>query len=136
VTINLRVDPDLDGGHTLRLFLDGRPVEGFQPNATTYDMTNVPRGTHVAVAQIFDESGRRVQETAPVTFYVRQESIAKPPVGPALRPPPKPQPRAGNKLPSSQQSYAALNGAAPVIDPRTNKPVVPRPKDEGSKSGK
>jgi hypothetical protein len=132
VTINLLVDPALQSGHTLRLMLDGKPVDG-APNATSYEMANVPRGEHVAFGQIFDEAGRRIGETQRVTFYVRQESIAQPPVGPTLRPaPPKPQPRgASNKLPSSQPSYAALNGANPVIDPRTNKPVPPaKPSDK------
>jgi Domain of unknown function (DUF4124) len=136
VTINFLVDPALQSGHTLRLLLDGKLVDG-PPNATSYEMANVPRGQHVAIGQIFDEAGRRIQETQRVTFYVRQESIAQPPVGPALRPaPPKPQPRgAANKLPGSQPSYSALSGARPVIDPRTNKPVVPVAKPSGPKSG-
>jgi Domain of unknown function (DUF4124) len=136
VTVNIRVDPGLQSGHTLRLSLDGRLVDGFPPNTTSYDLTNVPRGTHVAIAQIFDQRGSRVQETAPVSFTVRQESIAQPPVGPALRPPPKPQPRgAVNKLPDRQPTYAALNGAPAQIDPRTNKPVVPPKKPKGPKQG-
>jgi len=133
VTINIRVDPALRDGHTLRLLVDGRLIDGSTPNATTYELTNVPRGTHVAFAQIFDEGGERIQETQHVTFFVRQESVANPPVGPALRPPPKPQPRgAANKLPTTQPSYAALNGAPAIIDPQTNKPVVPPPPKSNS----
>jgi hypothetical protein len=92
VTVNIRVDPALQPGHQLALIMDGRPVVGFPRNATQHELKEVSRGTHVLVAQILDGRGTRLQETAPVTFYVRQESIAQPPVGPALRPPPKPRP--------------------------------------------
>jgi len=43
-------------------------------------------------AIIQDSRGTRVQ-TAEVTFHVRQESVAQPPVGPTLRPPPRPRNR-------------------------------------------
>jgi hypothetical protein len=54
---------------------------------------------------------------------VRQESIANPPVGPTLRPPTKPQPRAGA---NKQPSYGELNGMRPVVNPATNLPVPPK----------
>ena len=74
------------------LLLDGRAVTGFPRNASHYDLKSVPRGTHTVTAEILDARGTRLQETAPIVFHVRQESIALPPVGPALRPPPKPRP--------------------------------------------
>jgi hypothetical protein len=91
VTVNVRLDPALQPGHQLTLILDGRAVEGFPRNTSQFDLKDVPRGTHTVNAQIVDERGTRLQETAPVIFHVRQESIAKPPVGPNLRPPPKPR---------------------------------------------
>lgn len=132
VTVNIRVDPPLQPGHELFLYLDGRLVEGHPPNASTYELKEAPRGAHSLVAVINNQRGERVQETAPVHFFVRQESIANPPVGPALRPAPKPRPGgAANKLPNRQPSYAALNGARARIDPATNapahKPTTPKP---------
>ncbi len=129
VTVNVRLEPDLEPGHSLHLYLDGKLVEGQPANTNSFDLTDVPRGTHSVVAVVTrDRGGQRLQSTGPVTFHVRQESVAQPPVGPALRPPPKPQPRAGNKMPTSQPTYAALNPvrSAP-IDPSTNKPVVTKP---------
>jgi hypothetical protein len=124
VPVNIRVEPELQAGHELNLYLDGRLVEGFEPSATSYELKEVPRGSHRLIAVINDQRRARVQETAPVAFVVRQESIANPPVGPALRPPPKPTPRgAANKLLTQQPGYAALNGARPRIDPATNLPV-------------
>jgi hypothetical protein len=136
VPVNIRVEPALQAGHNLSLYLDGRLVEGFSPNATSYELKEVPRGSHRLIAVINNRSGGRLQETAPVTFVVRQESVANPPVGPALRPPPKPTPRgAANKLPAHQPAYTALHGAPPVIDPATNLPVRKASRKPGPKSG-
>jgi len=128
VTINIRLDPSLQPGHMVFLYLDGRPVDGFPEGTLSFDLPTVPRGTHTAVAAIVDAAGTRLQETSPVTFFVRQESVAQPPTGPALRPPPKPQPKAGNKMQTAQPTYAALNSvrSAP-IDPATNRPVATKP---------
>lgn len=93
VAVNVRLDPALQPGHQLILFLDGRQVEGLPRGATQFDLKEVPRGTHTVSAQIVDGRGTRLQETAAVTFHVRQQSIAQPPGGPGVRPPPKPQPR-------------------------------------------
>lgn len=123
VTVSVRIAPNPQPGHQLDLYLDGRLVEGFAPNTTSFDLKEVPRGTHRVVATISDARGTRIQETAPVEFTVRQASIAQPPVGPALRPPPR-RPGAANKLPARQPSHAALNGVRPAIDARTNAPVV------------
>lgn len=140
VTVNVRTEPALAPGHTLSLYLDGRLVEGFPGDTTSFDLTEVPRGGHTLTAIVTDSRGNRIQETQRVVFYVRQESIAQPPTGPALRPPPKPQPRAGNKMATSQPTYAALNPSVPVakIDPATNRPVVEKktPKPSTPKSGK
>lgn len=136
VTVNIRVAPPLQSGHTLSLYLDGRRVEGFAENSESYELKEVPRGVHSVSATIHDRNGTQLQETAPVAFTVRQESIANPPVGPALRPPPKPQPRRGaNRLLTRQPSYAALHGAPPRIDLRTNRPVAPPAPPKGPKQG-
>jgi hypothetical protein len=140
VSVNVRIEPVLQPGHSLSLYLDGRLIEGFPGNTTSYDLVDVPRGGHTVVAIVTDSRGNRIQETPRIAFYVRQESVAQPPTGPALRPPPKPQPRAGNKVHTSQPTYAALNPAVPStrIDPATNRPVVTKPtvKPSTPKSGK
>lgn len=136
VSVGVRVDPALSSQHRLNLYLDGKLVEGFARNTTDFDLKDVARGMHSVVAIITDPAGTRIQETAPVVFHVRQESMANPPVGPAMRPPPKPQPRpnAANKLPSLQPSYAGLNGGRRAINPATNLPYGPKPKTDGQGS--
>jgi hypothetical protein len=126
VDVRLRYEPALQPGHSVYVYLDGRLVPDFPPTGLEYTLRDVPRGSHTLIAVIQDGRGKRIQETPQVRFTVRQESVAQPPVGPALRPPPKPRgQQAGNKLPTSQPSHAALNGAPPKIDLRTNKLVRP-----------
>lgn len=135
INIVIRVEPTIQPIHRVSLYLDGRQVTGFARNALVYTLTEVARGTHNVNAVITDETGRTLRESPPIEFTVRQESIAQPPVGPSLRPPPpKPQPRAGNKMLTKQPSYDALNGGAqPAIDPATNLPVVKKPERKPGK---
>jgi hypothetical protein len=137
INVEIRIDPGVQPLHQLSLYLDGKLVTGFPRNALSYSLTDVPRGSHQVTAAVADRNGKIIQETAPVVFQVRQESIAKPPVGPGVRPPPpKPTPhqRAANKMPTQQPSYNALNGSAhAVIDPATNLPVVKKPAPKAGK---
>jgi hypothetical protein len=129
VTVEIRIAPPLRATHKLNLYLDGRLVTGFPRNAAIYALTAVPRGTHTLTAVVAEASGNTIQEAPPVTFNVRQESVAQPPVGPSLGQPPKPVPRprpqntASNKVLTKQPSYDALNGGRPQMNPDTNRPV-------------
>jgi hypothetical protein len=93
VQVSIRLEPALQSDHELHVYLDGRRIESDVRNATEYSLTEIPRGEHMLVAAVTDRRGHRVQESERVTFYVRQTSIANPPVGPALRNPPSPRPR-------------------------------------------
>lgn len=90
VAVRVRLDPALRPRHTLAIYLDGKRVDNLAPGALDVDIPNVPRGTHSLVASVFDDAGKVVQQGQQVVFFVRQESVAQPPVGPTLRPPPKP----------------------------------------------
>jgi len=90
VQVRLRIEPALRPRHTLALYLDGKRVETLAPGSLQVDLQDVPRGTHSLVASVFDDAGKPVQQGQQVVFFVRQESVAQPPVGPILRPPPKP----------------------------------------------
>ncbi|WP_161965970.1 DUF4124 domain-containing protein [Steroidobacter cummioxidans] len=127
VTVQLSATPAVGPGHTVALYLDGAPVSEFGPNDMSYEFSNMPRGTHTVKA-VVSENGRVIQETPPVTFHVRQETIfSKPPVGPALRNNNPPKRTAGNKMTAKQPSYATLNGGTAQFDPRTNMPVNTKP---------
>lgn len=78
VPVNMRVDPALRPGHALVFYLDDNRVDGIASTATSFELKNVPRGTHLLVAVVQDERHGTLQEAA-VTFNVRQTSIATPP---------------------------------------------------------
>ncbi|MGH8186477.1 MAG: DUF4124 domain-containing protein, partial [Steroidobacteraceae bacterium] len=102
VPVQVQLEPGLQAGHSMYLYMDGFLVDGFPRNGTSHTLTDVPRGTHTLIATVHDSRGRRFQESPVTAFSVRQASIAQPPVGPTQRPRPKPRPNrnAGNKLPS------------------------------------
>jgi hypothetical protein len=91
VPVGIQLEPALQPGHQLVLMLDGRQVTGFPRNSFQFDLKDLSRGTHTVSGEVLDDRGTKLQESASVTFYVRQETIAKPAVGPALKPPPKPR---------------------------------------------
>jgi hypothetical protein len=127
VAVEIRIAPPLRATHRLNLYLDGKLLAGFPHNTASYALTAVPRGMHTLTAVVADASGNTIQDAPPVTFNVRQESIAQPPVGPSLGQPPKPVPRprpqASNKVLTKQPTYNALNGGRPQMNPDTNRPV-------------
>ena len=133
VTVRLAASPALAQDHIVSLYLDGARVEGFPPNAMAYELSDVPRGTHTLKVVVSSQQGQLIQESPATTFHVRQESVAKPPVGPALRNQAKPR-TSGNKLRTKQPTYQALNGGRAQIDPATNLPVKMQPAPAGPKN--
>jgi hypothetical protein len=133
MTVRLAMTPALASDHVVALYLDGTRLQGFPPNAMSHELSEVTRGTHTLKAVVSTTQGKVVQESPPTTFHVRQESIANPPVGPALRNPSKPRTGAQNKPITTQPSYQALNGGRAQIDPKTNLPVRTQPAPGGPK---
>jgi hypothetical protein len=85
VDVGIRLEPALRPSDTLALYLDGKHVDAAD-NSLDFTLTDVPRGTHSVAATITDNNtGKVVIQSPAVTFYVQQVSVAKPPVGPALR---------------------------------------------------
>jgi hypothetical protein len=94
VTVRLRSAPEVAGGDVLRLYLDGKLVEG-DPTSLEYTLTQLERGAHSVTAVISDYNGNEKIRSEPRVFHIRQSGINNAQnVGPALRPvPPKPTPR-------------------------------------------
>jgi len=86
VSVRIRVEPQLRRDDTLTLYLDGIRVDGFPENSQDYELPNIARGSHTLVATITGNNGQRLMDSSTVTFYVRQTSVAQPPVGPTLKP--------------------------------------------------
>ena len=73
------------------MILDGKRVADKLEEPFT-ELSGLTRGTHFVRAAVFSASGEQRIVSGNVTFHVRQASVARPPVGPALRPPPKARP--------------------------------------------
>ena len=93
VSVELRLEPALQPGHSIWLYLDGKRVDGLPATATSFQLSNVWRGEHRVVASVMNAAGKAVISTETVPFVVRQTSVATPPQGPALRPAPPPPPK-------------------------------------------
>jgi len=85
VDVRMRLEPALQGADTLALYLDGKHVEEAD-NSLDFTLTDVPRGQHSLIATVTDgNTGRVAVQSSPVTFYVQQASVARPPTGPTQR---------------------------------------------------
>ncbi len=92
IDLTATLEPELAAGHRTWWVLDGSRIDDVAPEATAITRA-FERGTHTAKLEVADERGRVVAESPTVTFHLRFNSIAQPPVGPGLRPaPPKPAP--------------------------------------------
>lgn len=84
LSVRVALEPQLAGGHELRIYLDGNPVEGPPQDSGQFTLGEVYRGEHTLRAAIFDAEGRELASSETITFYVQQTSI-----GPAPRPSPQ-----------------------------------------------
>jgi hypothetical protein len=75
--VSVRVNPSLQPGDGLRLYLDGA-AQDLPAGSTDAQLTEVFRGVHTLKAQVVDQAGSVLIESQPTTFAVRQTSIANP----------------------------------------------------------
>ena len=76
LTVTVSVQPGLQEGHQVRLFVDGRERLF---DTTTIELTEIYRGAHNLQAEIIDESGQMLARSQAIRFYVQQNSIITPP---------------------------------------------------------
>jgi hypothetical protein len=75
--VSLQVNPALQPGHDLRLYLDGTPQE-LPAGSTEAQLKDVFRGVHTLKAAVVNQSGQVLIASQPTTFAVRQTSLANP----------------------------------------------------------
>lgn len=76
VTVSVIVEPTLDAerGDKVMLRLDGEAVS--EPrNSTTFQLSNLSRGTHTLNAMVVDPNGATLTSTGAVTFHLHRASI-------------------------------------------------------------
>ncbi len=89
--VQISVQPSIQRGHRLALYLDGQPVAGVPAGATSFTIDKVYRGMHTLRAAVRGSGGQELGSSQTVRFYVQQTSVANPPTGPT--PSPRPRPR-------------------------------------------
>lgn len=75
VTVRLRLEPDLQPGHSIWLYLDGKRVDGLPATGETFTLNEVWRGSHTLNALVADSKGTPLIRSPTVTFHMRQTSV-------------------------------------------------------------
>lgn len=125
VAVSLELTPDLDtkAGHSIVIYLDGRPViKG--TTALTAQLPNVSRGSHGVKAQVKDKNNKTLMTSNKVIFHMKRLSELHPkPLGPTIGP----VDADGNPIPVN------TNRPGPVSPDGT--PIKPGPQNPAYKPG-
>jgi hypothetical protein len=131
VPVSVALEPSLQPGHRIKLFLDGGAVQG-EFDSPAIELNGVLRGTHNLRAVISDANGRRLGDSPTVRFTLRKTTIydrqnAAPPVVPGepaqpIEPVPENpiEPAPVNPIvpPAGGPSAPAPSGTNPAFAPR------------------
>lgn len=88
VDVRLRLDPALQPGHSVWIYLDGKRVDGLPTSGEEFQLKDVFRGTHSVSAVVVGAKGEPLIRSAPVTFHLRQTSVLTRPRQPPAAPRP------------------------------------------------
>jgi hypothetical protein len=92
IVVRVRPEPEIAAGDRLVTYLDGRQLGDV--NQLEHRFSNLPRGAHTLQSAIFARDGAERIRSEKITFHMKQTTVNNPRnQGPALRPPPRPQPR-------------------------------------------
>ena len=76
VSVAVEAKPALQPGHLYQVLLDGQPF-GSPGEATTFELSNVDRGTHHLAVAVVDEAERVLQRTETRQFHLIRTSLAQ-----------------------------------------------------------
>jgi len=72
LNVSLSVEPALQTGHQIRVYLDGEPR---MVSGTSFQLEEVYRGVHNLQVEIVDETGKLMIRSRTNRFYVQQNAI-------------------------------------------------------------
>ena len=78
VSVGLRLEPDLQDGHAIWIYLDGKRVDGLPASGSSFEVPNVARGTHTLTVVVADLSGATLVSSPAITFHLHQPSLLAP----------------------------------------------------------
>jgi hypothetical protein len=76
ITLSFFLQPALQEGHKIILFLDGQRMKG-EHSSTRLSIRQVERGTHTLKADLLDSEGNVLASTKSVVIHLRKEAIAE-----------------------------------------------------------
>ncbi|MGJ8691502.1 MAG: DUF4124 domain-containing protein [Thalassotalea sp.] len=68
-----RIKPVFKQGHTIQLYLDGKPYETAQPQAM-FILRDVDRGEHQVKMELLNDKGKVIASSQVITFYMHRAS--------------------------------------------------------------
>jgi len=74
ITVQVRLDPTLQKGDRILLFLDNQP-QGTPQEALQFTLVHIDRGIHQLRAALTDVNGNILKETPTVTIFVHYASV-------------------------------------------------------------
>ena len=75
VSVSVQLEPGLQAGDSVQLMMNGQVVSEPSSSATSFELKDVPRGTHTLLASVIGRDGQIVIQSPPVTFFMRQQSV-------------------------------------------------------------
>ena len=92
VTVILGIEPQLQDGHRVQVYVNGALNTDWPPEATSFTLPEVFRGSHTIQARIVDSANRVLCNVPTVTFHLQQTGLNSPQSPLRPRPAPRPQP--------------------------------------------
>lgn len=77
IIINLQVEPDLQPGDAIQVYVDGNPT-GPAAKTTSISLGQLNRGVHQVYAVLTDSKSSRLKQSNAITIYVHNASAAFP----------------------------------------------------------
>jgi len=76
VSVTVQAEPKLQPGHAYQVLLDGQPF-GAPDEQTTFELSNVDRGTHQLAVAVVDAEERVLQRSENQPFHLIRTSLAQ-----------------------------------------------------------
>lgn len=76
VSVTVQAEPALQPGHAYQVLLDGQPF-GAPGEETTFELSNVDRGTHQLAVAVVDAQERVLQQSESRSFHLIRTSLAQ-----------------------------------------------------------
>lgn len=74
LAVVLKVDPPIQSGDNIQVYLDGKPV-GVASASVYHELGVVDRGTHTMYAEIINNQKEAVKRTSTITIFVHRNSV-------------------------------------------------------------